>query len=76
MGVSTNNGKFAPDQSIVAQACDGGRHQQWSYDRHTEQLKLVGTDFCLDAYHGRDHNGNTVVLYKCQTGTNQKWHFD
>lgn len=51
--------------------CTGEAHQVWSMDR-TQRLQVF-SDMCLDIPNGTDAPGQSLQVYPCHSGANQRW---
>jgi len=59
-------------REIVAERCNGGRHQQWRWQG--ELLRSLHDDRCMDfAVHSKRSH---MVLWDCHGDTNQRWRID
>jgi Ricin-type beta-trefoil lectin domain len=47
--------------------------QKWTYDQSTGEIKLEGSNLCLDLNKGTKSNGNNLLVWNCTGGDNQKW---
>jgi Ricin-type beta-trefoil lectin domain len=66
-GVPTNG-----DLIVQLPSTANANRQKWDYDAASKELKLSGTDLCLDAS-GSVKQGTKMIAYKCHGGDNQRW---
>ena len=69
--LDANNGGKHHGDNVQLHACNQGDSQNWTYDSHTDYIKLKATGRCLDT----QSTGN-AQLYGCNGGDNQKWTYD
>lgn len=53
--------------------CHATGSQVFMYDPNTKQLKINGTNFCLDVESGKNNHRQPVIGYSCHSGKNQQW---
>lgn len=72
--LSAGTGAGIPKQGdkIIQGPSANGARQQWEYDSDNKELKIVGTDLCLDA-EGSAKSGTKMVAWKCHGGDNQRF---
>lgn len=63
-------GEFPNGSSVVIEKCTGASSQLWVYTQGTTQLRLAGTNFCVD--HGSGPN-QTANIWWCSDDDNLKW---
>lgn len=78
-GLAVSGGMLinAPGQSgdrIIQTAAvgDSGR-QRWDFNPSTGEMKLDGTNLCLDLDNGKKSDGAKLLIWNCHGGDNQKW---
>lgn len=49
--------------------------QRWEYDENTNEIKLEGSNTCLDASNSI-RSGTDMLAYECNSGDNQKWNLE
>ena len=49
--------------------------QRWDIDSLTNQVKVSGTNFCLDDQNFGKNNKSNAQVYSCTSNSNQKWIF-
>ncbi|QTL94381.1 1-phosphatidylinositol phosphodiesterase precursor [Aeromonas jandaei] len=47
--------------------------QSLSYNPVNKQLKIQGTNYCLDVQYGQNNHRQPVIAYSCNSSKNQQW---
>jgi hypothetical protein len=71
------SGQSNPPNGTAVQLhqCTASPSQLWSYDDLTGEMRLAGTNKCLDATNQSGTNGTLLQVYDCWGGENQRWTF-
>lgn len=69
-------GASSRNNLILETNCHGTGAQALIYDEVTKQIKVEGTNYCLDVYWAHNGHRQPVIAYQCHSGNNQKWEFE
>jgi hypothetical protein len=62
--------------NTVLADCNGGKSQQWVYDRQTDTIVNATAGLCLDVAWESAVSGQGVGLWKCTGHDSQKWTYN
>ncbi|OIN28898.1 hypothetical protein AWH66_2006620 [Vibrio barjaei] len=68
-------GASSKNNLIIERNCHGSGAQAFTYNGVTKQIKVEGTDYCLDVFGAHNGHRQPVIAYQCHSGSNQKWEF-
>ncbi|KLT44575.1 ricin B-like lectin, partial [Cutaneotrichosporon oleaginosum] len=68
-------GKLAPGTPVQIWDCDPKREQRFLLARGNGQIKVPGTDLCLEALERESRNGCGVTLERCNRSLRQLWYY-
>lgn len=68
-------GASSKNNLILERNCHQTGAQKLIYDGATKQIKVEGTNYCLDIKGAHNGHRQPVIAYKCHSGSNQKWEF-
>ncbi|MGF1777068.1 ricin-type beta-trefoil lectin domain protein [Vibrio nomapromontoriensis] len=68
-------GASSKNNLVIQNNCHSTGAQKLIYDDATKQVKVEGTNYCLDVYGGHNGHRQPVIAYQCHNGSNQKWEF-
>jgi|GEM_PF-3336334 len=68
-------GASSKNNLILERNCHQTGAQKLIYDGATKQIKVEGTNYCLDVKGAHNGHRQPVIAYQCHSGSNQKWEF-
>lgn len=70
LAVSAEDGKLVQHDPVLSDT-----NQRWEYDESTGEIRLEGTNTCMDAA-GGVKDGTKMLAYECNGGDNQRWQIE